>query len=77
MIARLADDRNPFSAPATVIDAAMNLLDRGMQQNAAMAEETSAASLELLRGAEELNDQVSRFQRQDAATPATALGLAA
>ncbi len=48
------------------INAAMGMLDRGMQQNAAMAEETSAASLELLRSAEELNDQVSRFQRQDA-----------
>lgn len=55
------------------IDAAMGMLDRGMQQNAAMAEQTSAASLELLRGAEDLNDQVSRFQRQDtnpAALPA-------
>lgn len=48
------------------IDAAMGVLDRGMQQNAAMAEQTSAASLELLRGAEDLNDQVSRFHRQDA-----------
>jgi len=46
------------------IDAAMHLLDRGMQQNAAMAEQTSAASLELLRGAENLNDQVARFQRE-------------
>ncbi len=59
------------------IDAAMHLLDRGMQQNAAMAEETSAASLELLRGAEELNDQVARFQRQDAAAPTASLGMAA
>jgi methyl-accepting chemotaxis protein len=49
------------------IDAAMSLLDRGTQQNAAMAEETSAASLELLRSAEELTDQVSHFQRQDTA----------
>jgi methyl-accepting chemotaxis protein len=48
------------------INAAMGMLDRGMQQNAAMAEETSAASLELLRSAEELNQQVARFQRQDA-----------
>lgn len=52
------------------IDAAMGLLDRGMQQNAAMAEQTSAASLELLRGAENLNDQVSRFQRQEVGSAA-------
>ena len=52
------------------IDGAMGLLDRGMQQNAAMAEQTSAASLELLRGAEELNDQVLRFQRHEAGAPA-------
>ncbi|MCM0000498.1 MAG: methyl-accepting chemotaxis protein [Erythrobacter sp.] len=49
------------------INAAMTLLDRGMQQNAAMAEQTSAASVELLRSAEDLSGQVSRFQRHDAA----------
>ncbi len=47
------------------IDAAMGLLDRGMQQNAAMAEQTSAASVELLRGAEDLRGQVSHFRRED------------
>lgn len=46
------------------IDAAMATLDRGMQQNAAMAEQTSAASVELLRSAEDLRTQVSRFQPQ-------------
>ena len=49
------------------INAAMGVLDRGMQQNAAMAEQTSAASVELLRSAEDLRDQVSRFRQQDAA----------
>lgn len=48
------------------IDGAMAMLDRGMQQNAAMAEQTSAASLELLRSAEDLNNQIARFERQDA-----------
>ena len=53
------------------INAAMGLLDRGMQQNAAMAEQTSAASVELLRSAEGLSGQVSRFRQQDS-TPAIA-----
>ncbi len=44
------------------IDAAMGVLDRGMQQNAAMAEQTSAASVELLRSAQDLTDQVAQFQ---------------
>lgn len=46
------------------IDSAMGLLDRGMQQNAAMAEQTSAASVELLRSAEDLSGQVARFRRE-------------
>jgi methyl-accepting chemotaxis protein len=52
------------------INAAMGLLDRGMQQNAAMAEQTSAASVELLRSAEDLSGQVSRFREQNAAAAA-------
>lgn len=48
------------------IDAAMTMLDRGMQQNAAMAEQTSAASVELLRSAEDLRTEVSRFRHQEA-----------
>jgi methyl-accepting chemotaxis protein len=47
------------------INSAMSLLDRGMQQNAAMAEQTSAASVELLGSANDLRGQVSHFQRQD------------
>ncbi|MFM7349551.1 MAG: methyl-accepting chemotaxis protein [Erythrobacter sp.] len=76
LVARFSDiaqqvDRIALGSDGTLkaireIDAAMHLLDRGMQQNAAMSEQTSAASLELLRGAEELNEQVARFQRQDA-----------
>jgi methyl-accepting chemotaxis protein len=52
------------------INAAMGLLDRGMQQNAAMAEQTSAASVELLRSAENLNTQIAHFQRQDSSAGA-------
>ncbi|MBI1403699.1 MAG: hypothetical protein GC147_10835 [Porphyrobacter sp.] len=47
------------------IDEAMGLLDRAMQQNAAMAEQTSAASVELLRSADALNHEVARFTRSD------------
>ncbi|WP_066532420.1 methyl-accepting chemotaxis protein [Erythrobacter sp. CCH5-A1] len=57
------------------INAAMGLLDRGMQQNAAMAEQTSAASVELLRSAEELSGQVSRFRQPDSAVAPAALPL--
>jgi methyl-accepting chemotaxis protein len=58
------------------INAAMSLLDRGMQQNAAMAEQTSAASVKLLRRAEDLDTQIERVRRQEG--PACApLGRAA
>jgi methyl-accepting chemotaxis protein len=59
------------------IDAAMGMLDQGMQQNAAMAEQTSAAAMELLRGAENLNAQVARFQRNATRPPDAALSCAA
>lgn len=49
------------------INAAMSLLDQGMQQNAAMAEQTSAASVELLGSANDLRGQISRFGREEAA----------
>jgi methyl-accepting chemotaxis protein len=59
------------------IDGAMGLLDRAMQQNAAMAEQTSAASVELLRSAEDLNGQVARFQRQETRAAVPPLNRAA
>ncbi len=59
------------------IDTAMGLLDRGMQQNAAMAEQTSAAAVELLRSAENLNHQVARFQPDAAPGRKAALSRAA
>jgi methyl-accepting chemotaxis protein len=59
------------------IDTAMGLLDRGMQQNAAMAEQTSAAAVELLRSAENLNHQVARFQPGGAEGGKAALSRAA
>ncbi len=63
------------SGSDTAVDAirriteAMAVLDRAMQQNAAMAEETSAASLELLRWADGLNREVARFSRSENSPP--------
>ena len=59
------------------INGAMSLLDQAMQQNAAMAEQTSAASVELLRSANDLNGQIARFQRDEAAPARPALSHAA
>ncbi len=59
------------------INAAMTMLDRGMQQNAAMAEQTSAASVELLRSAEDLRGQVARFQRNGTVMPPARMSRAA
>jgi methyl-accepting chemotaxis protein len=47
------------------INGAMTLLDQAMQQNAAMAEQTSASSVELLRSSEDLSGQIARFRRSD------------
>jgi methyl-accepting chemotaxis protein len=63
---RIADGSGDTVGAIRQINAAMGTLDQGMQQNAAMAEQTSAAALELLRSAEHLDDQVSRFQRSEA-----------
>jgi methyl-accepting chemotaxis protein len=43
------------------VSAAMVLLDYAVQQNAAMAEQSAAASMELLHTASDLNDQVANF----------------
>lgn len=53
------------------VSAAMVLLDQAVQQNAAMAEQSSAASMELLQTASDLNGQVSHFtwNAADAAIP--------
>lgn len=49
------------------ITRAVNVIDQNTQQNAAMVEETTAASHALARDAAALNDLLSRFQFQDAA----------
>jgi methyl-accepting chemotaxis protein len=71
LVARFSDiaaqvDRIAMVSDATLasirqIDDAMGLLDQAMQQNAAMAEQTSAAAVELMRSADGLNNEVSRF----------------
>lgn len=59
------------------IDGAMGLLDQAMQQNAAMAEQTSAASVELLRSASDLTGKIARFDHAEPPAPAAALKHAA
>lgn len=87
LVARFSDiagqvDRIALGSQGTLeairqIYGAMAMLDRGMQQNAAMAEQTSAASVELLRSAEDLSGQVSRFRRQQDEVAPPRLGRAA
>jgi methyl-accepting chemotaxis protein len=59
------------------INGAMTLLDQAMQQNAAMAEQTSASSVELLRSSEDLSGQIARFRRSDDAGAAPSARRAA
>lgn len=83
LVGRFADiagqvDRIALGSDATLgsirqIDEAMCLLDRAMQQNAAMAEQTSAAAVELLRSADGLNSEVSRFTHSGGGKPAAAV----
>lgn len=47
------------------INTAVNTIDQGTQQNAAMVEETSAASHSLAKEAEELFQQLSKFRLDD------------
>ncbi len=71
LVARFTDiagqvDKVTLSSDATLanvrqIDGAMGQLELAMQQNAAMAEQTSAASTELLQSADALRHEVSRF----------------
>jgi methyl-accepting chemotaxis protein len=75
-------DRIALGSDATLssirqIDEAMSLLDRAMQQNAAMAEQTSAAAVELMRSADGLNNEVARFSHSGAAPAAAPYARAA
>lgn len=75
-------DRIALGSDATLgsirqIDEAMSLLDRAMQQNAAMAEQTSAAAVELLRSADGLNSEVARFTHSGGAHAAAHFARAA
>ncbi len=54
------------------VSAAMELLDHAVQQNAAMAEQSSAASMELLNTASDLNGQIASFTWGDAGEQAPA-----
>jgi methyl-accepting chemotaxis protein len=87
LVARFSDiaaqvDRIALGSDATLasirqIDEAMGLLDRAMQQNAAMAEQTSAAAVELMRSADGLNSEVARFSHSGGAHAAGVYARAA
>lgn len=60
-IERIAKKSGSSLTGVEQINEAIGLLDRAMQQNAAMAEETNAASVSLSSEASELHQHVSRF----------------
>jgi methyl-accepting chemotaxis protein len=76
-IDRIAEGSDGTLEAIRQIHGAMSVLDRSMQQNAAMAEETSAASVQLLQSAQSLNGQVSRFQRHETHPAPTVVARAA
>lgn len=76
-IDRIAEGSDGTLEAIRQINGAMSVLDRSMQQNAAMAEETSAASVQLLQSAQSLNGQVSRFQWHEAQAAPKAIRRAA
>lgn len=66
LVGGIAVSSREQSTGVSEINTAMNQLDQATQQNAAMFEETTAASQSLTRLAESLNDAVKRF---DTGTP--------
>ena len=62
LVAGIATSANEQSTGVSEINTAVNQLDQSTQQNAAMFEETTAASHALTRVAGELADTVGRFQ---------------
>ena len=62
LVGGIAVSSREQSTGVSEINTAMNQLDQATQQNAAMFEETTAASQSLTRLAESLNDAVKRFE---------------
>ncbi len=60
-IGGLVDDNRAQSQAIAEIGSAMNMMDRSTQQNAAMVEETSAATQGLVGAVEELAEQAATF----------------
>lgn len=75
LLGRIAADNQAQSSTITQISAAVSTMDQSTQQNAAMVEETSAASRNLFGEVNALTDkaamfQVSKVQRSASHTPA-------
>ncbi|MCW3796398.1 globin-coupled sensor protein [Sphingomonas sp. BN140010] len=61
LLATIASDNQAQASAVTEINSAIASMDQATQQNAAMVEETSAASRNLLSEVSTLSDQISRF----------------
>ncbi|NIZ10553.1 methyl-accepting chemotaxis protein [Pseudooceanicola sp. HF7] len=71
LVSQIAASANEQSGSLALIDQTMKELDHVTQQNAAMFEETNAASTALNREAEELSALMTRFQTGDRLAPAS------
>ncbi|MBY6093093.1 methyl-accepting chemotaxis protein [Maritimibacter alkaliphilus] len=74
LVSQIAESANEQSSSIALIDETMKELDQVTQQNAAMFEETNAASTALSREAEQLSNLMQRFRTGEA--PARAMARA-
>ena len=68
-VAEIASGSQEQSTGLSQVNAAVNEMDKATQQNAAMAEETTAAAARLRSGTAELQALVARFRTQEAGAP--------
>ena len=69
LVAEIASGSQEQSTGLSQVNAAVNEMDKATQQNAAMAEETTAAAARLRSGTAELQALVARFRTQEAGAP--------
>ncbi|TCP35930.1 methyl-accepting chemotaxis protein [Sphingomonas sp. BK235] len=69
LVARVADSGRKQAAGLGQVNAAISEMSRMTQENAAMAQQTNAASLGLTERARELGDQIARFRLERDAGP--------
>jgi len=69
LVARVADSGRKQAAGLGQVNAAVSEMSRMTQDNAAMAQQTDAASVDLAARAAELGRQLARFRLEPAARP--------